>query len=144
MTDSASHDIDIIRYITNKEPVEVYSKLSHIQNTKGDCGLVVLDMGGVVASIEVNWFTPHKVRTMVVTGTKGIAYVDYIEQTLKVYNAGWKMEPQFERDEPLRLELKHFIECIEQDKQPLVSGKDGLKTLKIALEAENKIHKEDN
>lgn len=144
MTDSASHDIDIIRYITGKEPVEVYSKLSHIQNTKGDCGLVILDLGDVVASIEVNWFTPHKVRTMVVTGTKGIAYVNYIKQTLKVYNACWKMEPQFEREEPLRLELKHFIECAEQDKQPLVSGKDALKTLKIALEAEAKIHKEDN
>lgn len=141
--DSASHDIDIVRYITSKEPIEVFAKLSCVQNAKGDCGLVVLDLGSLVASIEVNYLTPHKVRTMVVTGTKGIAYMDYIEQTLKIYNAGWKMEPQFERDEPLRLELKHFMECIEQNKQPLVDGYDGLKTLKIALEAEAKTHKED-
>jgi UDP-N-acetylglucosamine 3-dehydrogenase len=138
ITEFASHDIDIVRYIIAKEPIEVFAKLSNIQNEKGDCALIVLDLGDVIASIEVNWFTPHKVRTMVVTGTKGIAYVDYLEQTLEVHNAGWKMEPQFERDEPLRLELKHFLECIELDKQPLVSGYDGLKTLKIALEAEAK------
>ena len=138
ITESASHDIDIVRYITAKEPIEIFAKLSNIQNERGDCGLIMLDLGDVTASIEVNWFTPHKVRTMVATGTKGIAYVDYIEQTLVVHNAGWKMEPQFERDEPLRLELKHFLECIELDKQPLVSGYEGLKTLEIALEAEAK------
>jgi UDP-N-acetylglucosamine 3-dehydrogenase len=136
ITDLATHDIDIARYIIAKEPVEVFTKLSNIRNKKGDCALIILDFGDTTASIEVNWFTPQKVRTLVATGTEGIAYVDYIEQTLEVHNAGWKMVPRFEKGEPLRLELEHFLECIKFDRQPLVTGYDGLKTLEIALEAE--------
>lgn len=138
ITDFATHDIDIARYITGKEPVGVFAKLSGIRNKKGDCGLIILDFGDITASIEVNWFTPHKVRTLVATGTEGIAYLDYIEQTLEVHNQSWKMIPRFEKGEPLKLELEHFLECIKFDRQPLVTGYDGLKTLEIALEAETK------
>lgn len=137
ITDLATHDIDIARYIIAKEPVEVFAKLSGIRNKEGDSAVIILGWEDVIASIEVNWFTPHKVRTLVVTGTEGIAYVDYIEQTLEVHNAGWKMIPRFEKGEPLKLELEHFLECIELDRQPLVSGYEGLKTLEIALEAQN-------
>jgi len=140
ITDLATHDIDIARYILAKEPVEVFTKLSGIRNKKGDCALIILDFGDVTASIEANWFTPQKVRTLVATGTEGIAYVDYIEQTLEIHNAGWKMIPRFTKGEPLKLELEHFLECIEFDRQPLVSGYEGLKTLEIALEAETKAH----
>ena len=119
-----------------KEPVSVFAKLSKIRNKKGDCALIVLDLGGPIASIEANWFTPQKVRTLVATGTEGIAYVDYIEQNLEIHNASCKMVPHFQKGEPLKLELEHFLECVELDKQPMVNGHDGLKTLEIALEAE--------
>jgi len=134
--DVASHDIDIARYLTNMEPVEVLAKSSKVKNEKGDCALMILDFGLVTASIEVNWFTPHKVRTLVVTGTDGITYADYIEQSVTIFNQDWKMEPKIEKCEPLRMELKHFVECVEQDKKPLISGEDGLKTLEIALKIE--------
>lgn len=136
ITDLATHDIDIARYIIAKEPAEVFTKISCVRNKKGDCALIILDFGDTAASIEVNWFTPQKVRTLVATGTEGIAYVDYIEQSLEIHNAAWKMVPRFEKGEPLKLELEHFLECIKLEKQPLVSGYDGLKTLEIALEAE--------
>ena len=140
ITDLATHDIDIARYILAKEPVRVFAKLSGIRNKKGDCALIILDFGDATASIEVNWFTPQKVRSLVSTGTEGIAYVDYIEQNLEVHNMAWKMIPRFKKGEPLKLELKHFLECIEFDMQPLVSGYDGLKTLEIALDAETEAH----
>ncbi len=134
--DVASHDIDIARYLTNREPVEVLAKSINVKNKKGDCAIMILDFGRVTASIEVNWFTPHKVRSLVVTGTDGIAYADYIEQSVTIFNSSWKMEPKIEKGEPLRLELKHFLECVEQGKEPLISGEDGLRTLEIALKIE--------
>lgn len=134
--DMATHDIDIARYLTGSEPVEILAKSSKVKHQKGDCALMLIDFGYVTASIEVNWFTPHKVRTLVVTGTKGIAYADYIEQSVIIYNSSWKMEPKIEKDEPLRLELKHFLECVEQGKEPMITGEDGLKTLEIALKIE--------
>jgi len=42
------------------------------------------------------------------------------------------MEPKIEKEEPLKLEIQHFIECIEKNREPLTSGEEGLKNLKIA------------
>jgi UDP-N-acetylglucosamine 3-dehydrogenase len=95
-----------------------------------------LDFGDVSASIEVNWFTPHKVRSLVATGTEGIAYLDYLKQDIEIYNSDWKMIPKIEKEEPLKVELEHFLECVKGIKEPLVNGYDGLKVLEIAIEAE--------
>jgi len=134
--DVASHDIDIARYLTNSEPIKVLAKSINVKNKKGDCAIMILDFGRVTASIEVNWFTPHKVRSLVVTGTEGIAYADYIEHSVTIFNSSWKMEPKIEKSEPLSMELRHFLECVERKKEPLISGEDGLRTLEIALKIE--------
>ena len=47
----------------------------------------------------------------------------------KIYN---KKKPKINKKEPLLAEIEHFIECIEKNKKPLVSGDDGLKALKYA------------
>jgi len=129
--DVASHDIDIARYLTNSEPIKVLAKSINVKNKKGDCAIMILDFGRVTASIEVNWFTPHKVRSLVVTGTEGIAYADYIEQSVTIFNSSWKMEPKIEKSEPLSMELRHFLECVERKKEPLISGEDGLGPVEI-------------
>ncbi|GAI12830.1 unnamed protein product, partial [marine sediment metagenome] len=86
--------------------------------------------------IEVNWFTPHKVRSLVATGSEGSAYLDYIEQELKIYNSHGVREVEIEKAEPLKLELEHFLKCVQNDTELLVNGYDGLRTLDIALQAE--------
>lgn len=135
--DIATHDIDIARYLVETEPIEASGKLRAIKHKMGDCAFIIMEFEKVTASIEVNWFTPHKVRTLAVTGTKGIAYADYMEQNIVIYNADWKMEPKVEKQEPLKLELQHFLDCIATNKEPLVTGEEGLKTLEIALQIEN-------
>ncbi|MBF8247686.1 MAG: oxidoreductase domain protein, partial [Bacteroidetes bacterium] len=42
-----------------------------------------------------------------------------------------------ERGEPLKLELEHFLDCVEKRKTPLTDGKEGLRVLRI-LEAADK------
>ena len=48
---------------------------------------MLLRYGDAVASIQANWITPVKIRRLSIRGTKGLAEVDYIDQTLKVYEA---------------------------------------------------------
>lgn len=72
---------------------------------------------------------------MVATGTKGIAYLDYIEQTVEIYGSEWKKIPEIKREEPLKLELKHFLDCIETNRKPLIDGNEGLEVLEIAMKA---------
>lgn len=133
--DSATHDIDIARYLVGRDPISVFSKSGRVKGEREDHAIVVLDFGDIATSIEVNWFTPHKVRSLVATGTKAIAYLDYIKEELEIYSHEEKIVPRIEKEEPLKLELKHFLECIQKNEKPLVDGRKGLKVLEIAIKA---------
>lgn len=133
--DSATHDIDVARYIAGKEPVRVFSKAGRFQHEKEDHAVIILDFEDITASLEVNWFTPHKVRTLVATGSKGIAYVNYIDQEIHLHNSSENHDVTVLKAEPLKLELEHFLKCIADDCEPLVNGREGLKVLKVALQA---------
>ena len=85
----------------------------------------------------MNWFTPHKVRTLVATGSEGIAYLDYIEQTLTIHNYLGIHKADVNKAEPLRLELDNFLNSISEGKQPSVNGIEGKAILKIALESDH-------
>jgi len=137
--DSATHDIDIARYLTGKEPVGVFCKAGKFKHQKEDHAILILDFGDTAACIEVNWFSPHKVRSLVATGSEGTAYLDYIEQELVIHNSLGTEIVRLEKTEPLKLELEHFLRCIENDEKPLIDGYEGLQVLKIALEANGAI-----
>ncbi len=138
--DSAVHDIGVVRYLVGKEPISVFSRVGSIKHPKDDHAIIVLDFGGTTASIEVNWFTPLKVRTLVVTGSEGIAYLDYIEQKLTVYDSHGGLVPFIPKEEPLKLELQDFLRSLEGGSKPGVDGKDGLAILRISLESSQSSH----
>jgi UDP-N-acetylglucosamine 3-dehydrogenase len=135
IVDIGTHDIDVTRFLTGKEPVEVYAKARRFKHTKEDHANLMLDFGDSIASLEVNWFTPHKVRTLVATGSKGLADLDYIKQELLVHTAGSSEEIEIEKAEPLVNEIRHFVDCIKNDREPMVNVLEGLKVLGIALKA---------
>jgi len=85
--------------------------------------------------VETNWLTPHKVRTLSVVGTEGIAELNYITQKLILYNHEWVKEAKVQFKEPLRNELEHFVECVKKKEKPLVNGEEGLHALMVAIKA---------
>jgi UDP-N-acetylglucosamine 3-dehydrogenase len=140
--DSATHDIGVVRYLVGKEPVSLFSRVGSIKHSKEDHAVIVMDFEGTIACLEVNWFTPSKVRTLVITGSEGIAALDYIEQTLTVHtaqqetgsmNSGTKLTTL--KAEPLRLELEDFLNSVLSGQKPGVDGIEGMSVLKIALES---------
>ena len=150
--DLAIHDIDIFNYILGKEPESVVISSGRALNNKSeDYADIFLKYSGTNGFIEVNWITPVKIRILTLTGTLGFAQVNYITQTINLYKTVYEknydqfgdfvlkfgnpeMEKlQVERAEPIRLELEHFVDCIKNNKDPLVSGEDGIKALRIAL-----------
>jgi len=136
VVDVATHDIGVIRYLLEKEPTDIISKLRCIRNKKGDYAIILMDFDGISAVVEANWYTPHPLRDLNITGTKGVIHVDYRTQEIIVYTSEWELIPKVDEGEPLLLEIKHFVDCIKNDKIPLVSGEEGLKILEIAVEAE--------
>ncbi|MFV2041405.1 MAG: gfo/Idh/MocA family oxidoreductase, partial [Candidatus Hydrothermarchaeales archaeon] len=55
--------------------------------------------------------------------------------SVQVYNGSPEIDLKIEKREPLRTELEHFVECVEHDLEPSVSGEDGKAALKVALSA---------
>ena len=135
IVDMATHDIDIIRYFIGRECTSVFARSTRWKNVKGDAAIILMGFEEVSASVEVNWYTPHRVRSLAVTGTEGVAYLDYLKQELEIFKAEWKMIPEVARAEPLKLELEHFLSCVREDKEPLVGGYDAMKVLGIAIKA---------
>ena len=84
--------------------------------------------------LEVNWLTPYKRRQIEITGTAGIITVDYINQRLEVYGK-FAQDIQIKPIEPLIAELGSFLEKVENDEEPEITGEDGLKALKMVLAA---------
>ena len=135
--DTAIHDIDIVRFIFNEDPISVYARAGHLRHLKfEDYAQIMLSFSnGKSAFLEANWLTPYKIRKLTVTGSDAIISLDYITQEMTIETLGQTLTPRYEFEEPLKLELQHFVQCVINKKTPLVSGLDGLKALKIAESA---------
>ena len=153
--DLAIHDIDISNYLLGEYPKEVYGfKSKNLINDREDNAVILLKYSKASSFIEVNWVTPVKIRTMDITGTKAFARLDYINQTITLYeNSYFKKDNQYKnfnefihkfsladeikigvnKKEPLRCELEDFIDAILNNREPLVTGEEAYKALKIAL-----------
>jgi UDP-N-acetylglucosamine 3-dehydrogenase len=132
--DTAIHDIDITRYLFGEEPIAVYARTGNMKHKKfEDYAQIMLTFeSGKSAFIESNWLTPYKTRTLVVTGSKAIMKLDYITQELTIEDAKETMQPRYLWQEPLKLELQRFANCILKKSKPLITGMDGVKALQIA------------
>ncbi|MGC8896365.1 MAG: Gfo/Idh/MocA family protein [Candidatus Bathyarchaeia archaeon] len=132
--DTAIHDIDIMRHIFNEDPTAVYAKAGSMMHKKfEDYAQIMLTFeGGKSAFIESNWLTPYKTRILIVTGSNGIMKLDYITQELTIEDVKETKQPRYAWQEPLKIELQHFANCIVKNEKPLITGEDGLKALKIA------------
>ena len=61
--------------------------------------------------------------------------LDYITQDLWIEQKTETVQPRLPFQEPLKAELQHFVDCIVEKKNPLVTGEDGVKALEIATAA---------
>ena len=132
--DLAIHDIDMMRHLFGGDPVAVYAKTGNMKHKRfEDYAHIMLTFeGGKNAFIESNWLTPYKTRVLVVTGSEAIAKLDYITQELTIENAKETVQPRIPWQEPLKLELRHFVNCILNKEKPIVTGMDGFKAIQIA------------
>jgi UDP-N-acetylglucosamine 3-dehydrogenase len=134
--DLAVHDIDVLRSFVG--PVRIDRSMCHVtwRNGVADTAQIVLGSGsGATASVHVNWSAPAKVRTIRVTGTRGVCMVDYIRQTCELLG-GRAPEPLEDRTEPLRAQAQHFRTFLATGEVgELCTGKDALAAVLLAEHA---------
>jgi UDP-N-acetylglucosamine 3-dehydrogenase len=132
--DYAIHEIDIMRNIFEEDPTKVYAMAGNLKHTKfEDYAQIMLTFKrGKTAFIEANWLTPDKIRRLTLTGSDAILSLNYLTQEVSIENLARTLKPRCEWKEPLKLELRHFVRSLLKDREPEVTGMDGLKALIIA------------
>lgn len=154
VVDLAPHDVDLMRFITEADPIRVYAETEQRLHTNHEDLLwgVLRFADGITGSLEINWLTPTKVRETLVLGERGLFRVDDLTQdlyffenelaknvqwtaleTLKGVSEGSMTRFAIPRFEPLKAELQSFLKAIQDGKPVPVSGEDGLAALKISL-----------
>ena len=149
----APHDISVILMLLEEEPLSVNSFGGDYLNPGiSDVTVTTLEFkNGVKGHIFVSWLHPYKEQKLIVVGSKAMAVFDDVsKEKLFLYphiiewqngkiplaqKADHKIIPLDAR-EPLKLELQHFIECVENRAQPKTSGEEGLRVLRVLEAAE--------
>ncbi|MCL7412239.1 MAG: UDP-N-acetylglucosamine 3-dehydrogenase [ANME-2 cluster archaeon] len=134
--DIGVHDIDVISYLYGMKVNEVYAIAGADIHSMEDHAAIMLrfdhEFSGLV---ETNWLTPHKVRKLTAIGVKGVAYLDYIDQTVELHDGGWIRKAKINKEEPLQKELEYFVGTVTRGEDPQPSGEDGIHALRAAMVA---------
>ena len=145
----APHDISMILGILGEEPTEVSARGSNYLHPEiADVTMSQMKFAsGVNAHIFVSWLHPFKEQKLVVVGEKQMAVFDdtapwETKLTLYPHEIAWtngipeakKAEGKpvpLEKDEPLKAECRHFIDCVASRATPTTDGKEGLRGLRV-------------
>ncbi|MHA2434011.1 MAG: Gfo/Idh/MocA family protein [Candidatus Thorarchaeota archaeon] len=151
--DLGIHDIDVMRYLVGSEVSSVFASGGRIKHKSfEDYANIMLSFeNGASGFIESNWLTPMKVRKLALTCLKSFVEIDYITQSVKISSSTYGRLDSFnlyriplefdtrtislEKREPLWNELKDFLDAIQKNRDPLISGRDGLKTMQVVMAA---------
>jgi predicted dehydrogenase len=149
-----AHDVSVVLHLIGEEPVECSAHgESYVRGGVQDVVFCYLRFpSGQVAHLHLSWLDPHKERRITVVGSKRMATFDDMrtEGKLTVYDKGFDQDasswgeyitragesfsPRLANAEPLRLECRHFIDCIREGRTPRSDGQSGLRVVRV-LEA---------
>lgn len=145
--DLAIHDIDIFNYLFESKAEMVFANMSsNLKNCEFEDHAEIMTKydNGALSILETNWLTPYKKRQLNITGVDGIISVDYGSQEVTLYKENnHKEEVKVDNKEPLKEELRSFINAVQTDSNPEVTGQDGYEALRI-VEAAMKSSKNKN
>jgi UDP-N-acetylglucosamine 3-dehydrogenase len=138
--DLAVHDIDLIRWFTDSEIVDVQPQVRSAVADREDIALLQFrTASGVLAHINTNWLTPFKARSVTVaTKNKYITGDLLTRQVTECF--GFQPDGSYSmrhlsvgHAEPLRAELQAFCSAIRGASEPAVTGEEGVGALEIAI-----------
>ena len=156
--DMGCHGIEFFRWMLNRPKVKsVYAHMTtnvHGDKTRGeDNAILILEFeGGVTAVAEESWTKMGGMDDRAeVHGSQGVAYADLLHgNAIETYSAGgydyavekagstkgWSFTIYEEAwNYGFHGEMAHFVDCVQNDKKPLVTGEDGRAVLEVIFAA---------
>ncbi|MBI3814798.1 MAG: Gfo/Idh/MocA family oxidoreductase [Nitrospinae bacterium] len=151
------HDIDIILNLVNSRVKNINVVGRTIFSDKDDlCNVQIEFENGCIANITASRATQHKIRTLAITQKDKYIFLDYTNQDIHIHRQAstehfltkqelrYKQESLIERifvhrENPLKLELRHLIDCAANGANRMVSADEEIYSLQIALEIVEKL-----
>ncbi|MEW6482453.1 MAG: Gfo/Idh/MocA family oxidoreductase [bacterium] len=146
------HDIDIVLSLVPSEIEKTSLVASRVYSDYEDiANLQIIFKNGCIASLTASRTTEEKMRTLSATQEDAYIFLDYAEQDLHIHRRAsseyftspevlrYKQESFVERifvhkDNPLKLELLHFIDCIINGTKPIMEPEGDIRSLRVALD----------
>ena len=143
------HDFDILLSLYKSPVAEIHAMGTSVYSKFEDVAHVQIRFEcGAVASLVASRNSGERKRCLKITENTGrVLSLDFINQTLTVLRPGpdgRPLEPEpihVDKEEPLRLELSNFADCVANHKEPVVSGEDGKRALELAVHVLENMHK---
>jgi predicted dehydrogenase len=164
--DLAPHDLAIMDYIINEEPIALLATgQSHFNGHEDIAYLTVYFTNNVIGHINVNWLSPVKIRLTLVGGSKKMVVWNdvVVDEKIRVYDKGVDVKnnegiydmlvnyrsgdmwsPNLDNKEALGLELEYLVECIEHGKEPFNNGHAGLRIVRMLEACSKSLHNKGN
>jgi predicted dehydrogenase len=157
----APHDVSIIQYwLGNPTPVSVVRRgIDYIQNGIDDVVFLnIIYPDKVMANVHVSWLDPNKVRRITVVGSKKmVVYDDMADNKIAIFDKGIDpvaklgenmdydnlnfqtfshrsgdvLLPKIDSQEPLKVEIAHFMDCIQNGSKCLTDATHALEVVRI-------------
>jgi predicted dehydrogenase len=138
------HDIDIILGLVKSPLKDIQAVGINVLTDKEDIANARLTFAnGCVCNVTASRISPEVTRKIRLFTKNAYISLDYAKQEANMYSKDergiHKRSIPIEKEEPLKKELEHFLDCVREDKQPKVSGIEGRQALKVALDITQKI-----
>ena len=157
----APHDISIIQYwLGDPDPISVIKRgVDYIQEKIDDVVFInILYPKKIMANIHVSWLDPQRARLMTIVGSKKmVVYDDTAENKIAIYDKGIDRKavlgenmdydnphfqtfdhrsgdvllPKIDFKEPLKVEIEHFLDCIQNGTKCLTGVDHAKKVVQI-------------
>ncbi|MFZ2053247.1 MAG: Gfo/Idh/MocA family oxidoreductase [Candidatus Aminicenantales bacterium] len=131
------HDLDIIMALIRDEVSVIRASGIHVLSEKIDIANARLEFkGGCVATLTASRVHQGKVRKLRIFEPTVYYSIDYIDQEVVVFPLDRRQTNiktlRIQKEEPLKKELRSFLDCIRLGKTSKVTGEEGLRALRLA------------
>src|ERR671914_1161236 len=146
-----AHDVSVVLHLADEEPSEIDARgESYMRQGIEDVVFGYLRFpSGLAAHLHLSWLDPHKERRLTVVGSRRMATFDdmELERKVTVHDKGFDQDfasygeyiarsgdvwsPRVSNEEPLRIECRHFVECVRDGQAPRSDGRSGLRVVRV-------------
>lgn len=135
------HDFYILQELLKGKFLEFYTLGKVIEKTPKHAVVIIKSPKGIIAQLTASFKSKRKIRTIQILTEDALIETDILKNEIKITRDSDVQTIEINNDiQPLNYQLLEFINCIQFDKEPLVSAEDGIKALRIVNKVSDAIN----